>query len=286
MKMTGTNKSEGKKQMPQNTSTLFKRTITGFIVTVITYAAIYFSHIGIVLPCFACIMGTLAVYEIFNITGMQDSRYPKAYLIAINIVFQFVPVPYYNEAIPIIMIVIVAVSVILLARFRKVQLSLPFAVIVSVCAILLIKTIPQLGMNDIGRSYLFLAVTAAFTSDTAAYIVGKSFGRTPFAPAVSPNKTVEGFVGGTVASAVILPLCGVFLNHYFEAQLEYPMLIIYGVIISSVGFFGDITMSAVKRVCRVKDFGTILPGHGGILDRYDSLLFISAFTLVLYTVSK
>lgn len=114
---------------------------------------------------------------------------------------------------------------------------------------------------------LFLIVWA---TDSFAYFVGRQFGRTKLAPSVSPKKTIEGSVGGSVIAVVIF----VLFNHYTQTfNLSLLQALFAALIVSVLGQLGDLVESAFKRHYQVKDSGEFLPGHGGVLDRFDSLLF-------------
>lgn len=140
-------------------------------------------------------------------------------------------------------------------------------------------TLPQLPATKVsGTSLVFFLVLITELGDVFQYIWGKSLGKHKILPLVSPKKTWEGFLGG-VFSAMILGVVFRFLTPFslFEA-------IGAGAIIAIVGFCGDVVMSAVKRDAGVKDFGQLIPGHGGILDRVDSLCFTAPvfFHIVAY----
>lgn len=121
-----------------------------------------------------------------------------------------------------------------------------------------------------GIEFVLYALTVIWMTDTGAYFIGKKFGKRKLWPDISPNKTVAGFVGG-VCSAIIFAC----LFHYIvPVTSSYSILIIVTVLASIVGQLGDLVESAMKRHYDVKDSGTLLPGHGGILDRFDSLLFV------------
>lgn len=125
-----------------------------------------------------------------------------------------------------------------------------------------------------GDHYIWMVFVIAFCSDTFAYFIGKFFGkRKPF-PEISPNKTVAGCVGGIVFGIVGMICYGIFLQQYFGINLPWSVYIISGLIGSIAGQCGDLTASMIKRYTGIKDFGKILPGHGGILDRFDSILFV------------
>ena len=120
-----------------------------------------------------------------------------------------------------------------------------------------------------GLAWLLLIITVTWLSDTGAYLVGRSFGKTKMFPAVSPNKTFEGLAGG-IAAGVLFGLLG---NRLFG--LDLPLLVAVGVAAALVVFavLGDLTESLLKRQAGVKDSGSLIPGHGGMLDRIDALLF-------------
>lgn len=125
------------------------------------------------------------------------------------------------------------------------------------------------------RLKLLITFCAAITSDTFALFSGKLFGKHKLCPMISPKKTVEGAVGGIVSGYVIVMVLGFLANRYFNMNISYIHFIILGAILPALSQVGDLVASAFKRECKVKDFGTIMPGHGGIMDRLDSSLFIA-----------
>jgi len=129
-----------------------------------------------------------------------------------------------------------------------------------------------------GSKYVWLVYIIAFGSDTFAYFTGKLFGRTKLYPQVSPNKTIEGAIGGIVGCTIISIL---YFNYLSINKLIY--IIIFSICASVFSIVGDLSASKIKREFGIKDFGNLLPGHGGILDRFDSVLFVAP--VVYYFVS-
>lgn len=122
-----------------------------------------------------------------------------------------------------------------------------------------------------------------WANDAFAYLVGSAIGSHKLAPKISPNKSVEGFVGGLVGSVLVWVLLGSFL---FEG-VPVPLAVLFGLVVGVVSVVGDLFESRLKRGAGVKDSGNIIPGHGGLLDRSDSLLFggmATLFLLVLWGV--
>lgn len=125
-----------------------------------------------------------------------------------------------------------------------------------------------------GIYYMWMIFVIAFSTDTAAYFVGKSMGHRKIAPRISPKKTIAGSVGGLIAAALSTILYGSILGSYFNFILPWYLYLIVGIFGSIAGQCGDLTASMIKRKAKIKDYGSILPGHGGVLDRFDSILFI------------
>lgn len=121
-----------------------------------------------------------------------------------------------------------------------------------------------------GFIYLLYALLIVWLTDTGAYLIGRAFGKNKLWPRISPNKTIEGSVGGLL-SAVALAIFFSLMNYVEVGVLP---LVIYTVVLSAFGQMGDLVESALKRHFDVKDSGSILPGHGGILDRFDSFIFV------------
>ena len=126
-----------------------------------------------------------------------------------------------------------------------------------------------------GRYVILVPFVVAFLSDAGAYFVGLQFGRHKLAPVVSPNKTIEGAVGGLVAAMVGMLLYVLILDLFFpQLTVNYGLALLYGVAGSAVGVFGDLCFSVIKRQTGIKDYGNLIPGHGGVLDRFDSLMTV------------
>lgn len=123
------------------------------------------------------------------------------------------------------------------------------------------------GQLSAGAAYLWLAFVGTWASDTFAYFVGTYLGRHKLCPMISPGKTIEGALGGLIGSVIAI----VLLGNIFKLSMTHS--VIMGLLVGVAAPLGDLVESAIKRFAGVKDSGRILPGHGGILDRFDSILF-------------
>jgi phosphatidate cytidylyltransferase len=142
------------------------------------------------------------------------------------------------------------------------------------------------GLED-GRNWVYLAVLTTFANDTGAYFMGRARGKHKLAPRISPSKTWEGAAGGLICAilaavviAVILKLISVRLGAPFV--FRYWQIMLLGFLVGIFAQLGDLVESLLKRNMGVKESGNLLPGHGGILDRFDSLIFVGA--VVYYCV--
>ena len=128
-------------------------------------------------------------------------------------------------------------------------------------------------------------LVGAFMSDTGAYFTGRALGRHKLCPYVSPNKTVEGSVGGFIGSVAGMIIWQLAVKSAISMDLGLATAAVLGLAGSALGQIGDLSFSVIKREFGVKDYGTIFPGHGGVLDRFDSVLFVSpAYYLILLAV--
>ena len=139
------------------------------------------------------------------------------------------------------------------------------------------------GMDQ-GRFLVLLPVICAFLTDGGAYFAGIFLGKHRGVTRVSPNKSVEGYIGGILAGAVFLLLYGLLLERFAGLEVSLPALAVYGLVGSAVTEVGDLAFSFVKRQFGVKDYGHLLPGHGGMLDRFDSMVFAAPTLLLLVEV--
>ncbi|MFA5561682.1 MAG: phosphatidate cytidylyltransferase [Eubacteriales bacterium] len=163
----------------------------------------------------------------------------------------------------------------------------PFAEVASVYLgtlyiILSAVSLYLLRQREAGLLAVLPVFIGAWSTDTCAYFSGRFFGRHKLIPEVSPKKTVEGSVGGTVCCVAAFALYGLLVGVLTDDFTpNYPVLLLWGLLAAVLAQLGDLLMSLIKREHGVKDFGTLFPGHGGVLDRFDSILAIAPICLML-----
>ena len=154
------------------------------------------------------------------------------------------------------------------------------AVFVAVYAgvpLLLLLALRQLGPSDAGVRFIYLCMAATWSNDTMAYFAGRSFGKHKMHPAISPKKTWEGLAGGIVGCVAAALIC----RAAFLPEISVVEAFIYGAVMAPLVPLGDLAESVLKRAAGVKDSGQLIPGHGGLLDRVDALLFALPWTYLV-----
>ncbi len=256
---------------------LKKRVITGLWGIPLLIAAVWFDQ---PLPWFTllvAIWGLLAVFEFYKMVA--GAKAPPLTYFGLIWTLLFILSPHFNYdfLIPLLLTSAVVLSLIwLLLRPQKEGAFIGWVwTIAGILYVgwLLSYFVALRGLDD-GRNWVFLALFATFGSDTAAFFIGRALGRHHLAPGISPGKTWEGAIAG-ILGAIIVSLLFT-LPTPLSLPLGYGQAILLGLLISIFGQLGDLVESLLKRNMGVKDSGRLLPGHGGFLDRIDSVVFTGA----------
>lgn len=154
----------------------------------------------------------------------------------------------------------------------------------SMCCLVSLK-----NLDDVhGVCYIVLCLAGAWLGDSGAYFVGTFLGKHKLCPEISPKKTVEGAIGGVLTVGLVFAVYAFFYQlvqgyRGYSFEVNYLYLVLMGIICGVLGIVGDLSASLIKRQFGIKDFGNIMPGHGGIMDRFDSVLFVAPF--MMFTIS-
>ena len=147
----------------------------------------------------------------------------------------------------------------------------------------LLSSIIRILALPLGRYLVLIPFVVAFLSDAGAYFIGRKYGRHKLSPVVSPNKTLEGSLGG-IAAAILGMILYAAILHFLKFRVNYLVAILYGLLGSLTGSFGDLCFSVIKRQTGLKDYGNLIPGHGGVLDRFDSMVMVAPLMEALLTL--
>lgn len=186
--------------------------------------------------------------------------------------------------IALLIIILLAVYVLTFPKYNSEQITMVFfGFFYVVIALMYIFKTRQISGGEYAVWLIFIG---SWGSDTMAYVVGRKLGKTKIAPRLSPKKSLEGLIGGIVGAALIGIIFAVIFRTQLLESFSNPILIfgLTGAIGSVVSQIGDMAASAIKRNKGIKDYGTLIPGHGGILDRFDSVIFIAPIVYFMITV--
>lgn len=260
---------------------LKKRVITGACLTAAGALITVFSYIPAVIKSACLVLCLAGQYELLKASGKYE---PWQFTLAaiFSAVFMLMPMKNY-------FLLCAATYVIFLLVFAWIMKKITVYYVTSVIQVLpflimlpiFFRSLYEQRAFDFGVVYLILAVTECALCDIAAYFTGKAIGKHHLAPHVSPHKTVEGSIGGA-AFAVAVLLCASFFARP-AVHTNYAVFIPYIILAAFAGQFGDLSFSSIKRGAGIKDYGKIFPGHGGVLDRFDSLLFTAP---LLYCIAE
>ena len=154
--------------------------------------------------------------------------------------------------------------------FDKIAMCLVAALVIPY----LLTSLVRIHSLRLGRHYIIIPFVMAFMPDTGAYFAGRFFGKHKLAPVISPKKTVEGVFGGAISAVLGMLIYGAVMDLFFQMEVNYIFAAIYGLASAVGSVFGDLCFSVVKRQTGIKDYGNLIPGHGGVLDRFDSMMVV------------
>ncbi len=262
-----------------------KRVLTA-VFLVIFFAAIVIFRNTVLPPAAVALVSAISAYEALRAYKLSKNIWMMTagivYAAAFPFIYEYAPQSARIVALWVI-VCIFLLSAILLHKQCSMGQNIPALFLIVAISWTLMLFIDILRIEQGVAKGLFVCLTAWLT-DTFAHLVGSQFGKHKLAPTISKNKTVEGAVSGLVGGL----LCGIGFGLYMNLQegiaANYVLTGLFGIVGSVLGQFGDLIASKIKRECGIKDFGTILPGHGGVIDRIDSMLFLIPAGYFLFIV--
>lgn len=261
------------------------------IVVALVFLPVLFLVFCVLPPVYLTIMvagiSAIASYELLRAVGASDR---KDMCVLTAVAAALVAVCYWQGAqewgvrliLMVLMCSLFLIGILTYGKDNPVKVeSILYGLVGGVLIPSCLSALIQLKMLENGHLLVLLPVVVAFLTDIGAYFVGIFFGKHRGITLVSPKKSVEGFVGGLISGMVFMLLYGLVLSNVFHLEVRMVNLAAYGVAGSLVTELGDLSLSLIKRQYGIKDYGDLLPGHGGMLDRFDSMIFAAPTMWVL-----
>ncbi len=252
---------------------MFKtRTISGAILVVLLLLFLILG--GDVLLCVVGAVSIIGMYELYRVFHFEKRPmafvgYATAIVYYMNLKWDFLPDVKFLFLVSLIVMLFIFVF-----SYPKVHASELMAALFAIFYVaLMLSCVYETRMLPSGKYLVWLIFICSWGCDTCAYCVGMLFGKHKMAPVLSPKKSVEGAVGGVVGAAILAIIFGLIFNYGLKMQMsELVMLPIICAVGGLISMVGDLAASAIKRNYDIKDYGKLIPGHGGILDRFDSVI--------------
>lgn len=263
---------------------MLKRIITSIVALCVLVPVLIFSH-TVAFPIALAIVTTISLYEIFKCMGVVKKLFITVpfyvFGIAAPLLLRYNP---FKDPMAFALISFMVGALYLIYLFSLIvwshgKLKFSDTITVFTMAVYIVAAMNSiLYVRDYGEGgkYLYLLIfIGAWVTDIFAYFTGFLFGKHKLIEDVSPKKTIEGSIGGIFFCSLFFVVFGLVIKYFFSGDPNLIFLAISGVIISVISQIGDLIMSVIKRHYNIKDYGRIFPGHGGMLDRFDSILAVS-----------
>ena len=280
-----------------------KTRIITAIVGIIVLIGVMFTFDTLVFNLVIAAITLLAVHEIYNALGFEKKDWPLFVVqipyVLLVMLSSFANVRRMLMAASFLLVLFYAIYLVVrngTISYQKASGLVMFSGIVIFCFYSFIMLKDLLSVEKYGYDAIFfilLILCFAWGGDTCAYFAGRAFGKHKLCPVVSPKKTVEGAIGGVLGTMVFGVIATLVYSVAADRMEEftrtnigvslYVVIALLACVAAVLGIYGDLFASVVKRQCGIKDYGTIFPGHGGILDRFDSVMFIAPFVTMVIT---
>ena len=261
------------------------RTIAGISMAGTLLFLVLIAPKGLTAVVYGVLMA-IGSYELLYGTGLV--KHPRLVLYSCAMAFAVTMWSYFNAIHAYLLLLVLLFTVLLFSEMMadhvKVRISMLGECMMGgfLVPFLLTAVIRILSLK-VGRYFTLIPFIIACVNDAGAYFVGMRYGKHKLSPVVSPNKTIEGMLGGMGAAVLAMLLYCLLLQLTEGFRINYFYAFLYGIIGAAAGVFGDLCFSIIKRQTGIKDYGDLIPGHGGVLDRLDSMMVVGplAETLIL-----
>ncbi len=263
-----------------------KRIVTALVAIPIAIVMLMF-YKTIIFNIAAGAICSMIVFELLRATGCTENKPVSISSLIFSAVFPLFMFKYLSVALPFLFaLYLLWMFVLLINQHEKISYEKVFFTIcitILTCgSIYCFVNMTKLHAKH-GIIYLTLALCLSWIADSGAYFAGTFLGKHKLCPKVSPKKTVEGFIGGMLTNGVFvvvfnLVYANICASNGIDIEVNYIVSFVLGMCCAFVGLLGDLSASIIKRQCGIKDYGKLFPGHGGMVDRFDSVMFVVPFT--------
>ena len=254
---------------------MLKRVVSSLVGLAILFVVLLADNV-MVMRGAVVIASLMALYELYHAFGYIKETMLVVLGVLSTLFIVFGQIYDIKFIIPLIFVYVLLLSVAMLKYHKSIHFSdMANMVFFAIYIPFFLTTILFVRNMEYGKYLIWMVFGGAWLTDTCAFFAGKLCGRHKLCPNISPKKTVEGAVGGVLGTAILFLAYGYALQQLAGITVHYLPLGILAVCAGIVSEIGDLTASMIKRELKLKDFGNVMPGHGGILDRFDSLLFVA-----------
>lgn len=271
-----------------------QRAITSVLILIAIIPIVLFSSY-IVYPITLALLAVIAVFELLRVVGAERrvligipayalaAVFPlAAYFVKDGTVIGYLLI--LAASLFVYMLILMGISVFSKGSTPFSKISEIFTAITYIVVSFSSLSLTRYLDRSIGLFVIILVFVASWMCDVGAYLVGSFMGKHKLIPEISPKKTVEGAIGGIIIATSSFLLYGLIIDSFFGVGVNYIRLAVFGFLLSIVSQLGDLVASLIKREYGVKDYGRIFPGHGGVMDRFDSILAVSTILMILSIV--
>ena len=253
------------------------RTIAGVSMAAALLFLVFVAPKGLAAVVYGVLMA-IGTYELLYRTGLV--RHNRLVLYSAVMAFIVTMWSFYNAIHAYLLLLLLIFTIALFTEMMvdhvKVRISMIGECILGGFLVpFLMTAVIRILSLKLGRYFVLIPFIIACVNDAGAYLVGIRYGKHKLAPVVSPNKTIEGLLGGMAAAVVSMLIYCLLLQIVEDFRINYFYALVYGVVGAGMGAFGDLCFSIIKRQTGIKDYGDLIPGHGGVLDRLDSLMMVA-----------
>ena len=278
---------------------MLKRVITGVVATLIFIPICIFSDY-IVFPIVISLLSVIGVFEMAKCLGQHKNlvlTIPMYLIAAVLPILRYILIHqshFFSLALIAVFFMLIYTLAYVMFRKNKDKLSeiltfyALFLYIVGCFSSIVCVRYFRGETGNMGKYIYALIFLGAWICDTFAYFTGRLIGKHKLIPEISPKKTIEGSIGGIVFTIIAFLIYGLVVNNVWkeEIQLSYVLLAIMGFFASIISQIGDLIASAIKRQYDIKDYGNLFPGHGGVLDRFDSVMLVAPVTYIIFYIAS